>query len=437
MNFAQTIDYLFTRLPMFSRVGPAALKPGLDNTLALVAALNNPHHRFKSIHVAGTNGKGSVSHMLAAMLQTAGFKTGLYTSPHLYDFRERIRINGQMIPEAAVVDFVARIQPQIEQLDPSFFEITVAMAFDYFAQEAVDIAIVEVGLGGRLDSTNIITPEVSVITNIGYDHMHLLGNTLPEIAQEKAGIIKADVPLVVGERQEQVAGVFQSKAQSTNTAIFFAPDHFRVQQYTPEPTRLLVQLEQRDTAQVLALELDLPGVYQLKNLQTALMTIEVLQQQGWPITNEHLRAALRNVKGLTGLMGRWDVLRSQPMVVVEVAHNTDGMQALLQHLSQQSYAKLHLVLGMVKDKDIGAVLGLLPPTARYYFTQANIPRAMAAAELQQQAAAWNLQGTLHSDVNHAIEAALQQAGQQDLVLVCGSIFLAGEVDRQRWKGRSA
>lgn len=433
MNYAETIDYLYQRLPMFSRVGPAALKPGLDNTLALCAALDDPHHRFKSIHVGGTNGKGSVSHMLAAILQTAGFKTGLYTSPHLYDFRERIRIDGQMIPEASVVDFVGRIQPYIEQLDPSFFEITVAMAFDYFAQQQVDIAIVEVGLGGRLDSTNIITPEVSVITNIGYDHMNLLGDTLSQIASEKAGIIKTDVPLVVGDHQEAVDEVFLQKAQATNTAVFFAADHFRVQHYSLEPDRLLVQLEEQDMEQVLSLELDLPGMYQLNNLQTALMTIEVLQQEGWQITDDHIVAALRNVKGSTGLMGRWDVLRTHPLLVVEVAHNVDGMQAVLRHLLQQPYRQLHLVMGMVQDKDISAVLNLLPQDAAYHFTQAKIPRAMPAAELQQQATAAGLQGTVHADVNEAIGAALQHATADDLVLVCGSIFLAGEVDRGRWK----
>lgn len=433
MNYTETIEYLFTRLPMFSRVGSAALKPGLDNTIALCAALGNPHQQFKSVHVGGTNGKGSVSHMLAAILQTAGFKTGLYTSPHLYDFRERIRINGAMIPEAAVVDFVNRIQPQIDQLDPSFFEITVAMAFDFFANEKVDIAIIEVGLGGRLDSTNIITPELAVITNIGYDHMALLGNTLPEIAGEKAGIIKNEIPVVIGEHQDATDTVFREKSEAANAALFFAADHFTVQNCQMLPDRLVVQLEEQDLEQVLELVLDLPGLYQLNNVQTALMAVEVLQQEGWQITDEQVTTALRNVKGLTGLMGRWDVLRTDPLLVVEVAHNVDGMQQMLRHLQEQKFQQLHLVVGMVKDKDISSVLQLLPREAQYYFTQANIPRALDAGALQEQASIIGLMGAVYPDVNTAIETALQTAKPGDLVLVCGSIFLAGEVDRERWK----
>jgi dihydrofolate synthase / folylpolyglutamate synthase len=433
MNYTETIEYLFTRLPMFSRVGSAALKPGLDNTIALCAALGNPHQQFKSVHVGGTNGKGSVSHMLAAILQTAGFKTGLYTSPHLYDFRERIRINGAMIPEAAVVDFVNRIQPQIDQLDPSFFEITVAMAFDFFANEKVDIAIIEVGLGGRLDSTNIITPELAVITNIGYDHMALLGNTLPEIAGEKAGIIKNEIPVVIGEHQDATDTVFREKSEAANAALFFAADHFTVQNCQMLPDRLVVQLEEQDLEQVLELVLDLPGLYQLNNVQTALMAVEVLQQEGWQITDEQVTTALRNVKGLTGLMGRWDVLRTDPLLVVEVAHNVDGMQQMLRHLQEQKFQQLHLVVGMVKDKDISSVLQLLPREAQYYFTQVNIPRALDAGALQEQASIIGLMGAVYPDVNTAIETALQTAKPGDLVLVCGSIFLAGEVDRERWK----
>lgn len=433
MNYTESIEYLYTRLPMFSRVGAAALKPGLDNTIALCAELGNPQKEFKSVHVGGTNGKGSVSHMLAAIMQTAGFKTGLYTSPHLYDFRERIRINGTMIPEHAVVDFVHRIQPQIDQLDPSFFEITVAMAFDYFAKEKVDIAIIEVGLGGRLDSTNIITPELAVITNIGYDHMNLLGNTLPEIAGEKAGIIKTEIPVVIGEHQETTDTVFREKAEAANAALFFAADHFSIQSYKLHPDKLVVQLEEKDLEQVQELELDLPGLYQLNNVQTVMMAVEILQQEGWQVTDEQVTTALRNVKGLTGLMGRWDVLRTEPLLVVEVAHNVDGMQQMLRHLQEQKFQDLHLVVGMVKDKDISSVLQLLPREAHYYFTQANIPRALEAGALQQQAAQMGLNGAVFPGVNNAIDAALQSAAPNDLVLVCGSIFLAGEVDRERWK----
>jgi dihydrofolate synthase / folylpolyglutamate synthase len=435
MNFPETIHYLYTRLPMFSRIGPAALKPSLDNTIALCSALGNPEKKFKAIHVAGTNGKGSVSHTLAAILQTAGYKTGLYTSPHLYDFRERIRINGQMIAEEAVVEFVQNVQPIIESLEASFFELTLAMAFQHFAENGVDIALIETGLGGRLDSTNVIVPELSIITNIGWDHMNILGNTLPQIAAEKAGIIKEGVPVVVGERQMETDRVFEDTAKLRNAPLFFAPDHFEIKAYKAEPDTMEMEIGEIPASKSLSLTLDLPGIYQLKNAQTTLMAVALLRRQGWNIEENHIVAAMRSVKGLTGLMGRWDVLRTKPLLVLEVAHNEAGMRQMLYHLEHQSYKKLHIILGMVKDKEIDAVLALLPKNAVYYFTAAHIPRALDASHLQAQASAMGLAGKRYEDVNSAIGAALSEADASDIIVVCGSVFLVGEADRERWKAK--
>ena len=431
MNYPETIDYLFTRLPMFSRMGSAAFKKDLTNTIALCAELGNPHTQFKSIHIGGTNGKGSVSHMLAAILQTAGYKTGLYTSPHLYDFRERIKINGAMVDEDYVVQFVERIQPLIEELNPSFFEITVAMAFDYFAQQEVDIAVIEVGLGGRLDSTNIITPELSVITNIGKDHTNMLGHTLPEIAGEKAGIIKQAVPVVIGERHGETAPVFEAKARQQEAPMYFAEDFFEVKDQKLSADTLSITARDKKHSTETTYELDLPGIYQAKNLKTVLQAVSVLRERGWNIGEGHIKIALSAVKKRTGLHGRWEVIHNAPTIVLEVAHNEDGLRQMLQHLEALSYQKLHLVYGMVKDKEADPVLGLLPKDARYYFTQAHIPRALPAAELAQKGSHYGLEGTAYSDVNEALRSAKEAAAKDDLVVVCGSIFLVAEVDKER------
>lgn len=433
MTYAQTIEFLFSKLPMFSRTGPAALKPGLDNTIALCAALGNPEKKFKSIHVAGTNGKGSVSHMLAAVFQANGYKTGLYTSPHLYDFRERIRINGNMISEEKVVAFTEAMLPQIELLQPSFFELTVALAFDHFAKEAIDIAIIEVGLGGRLDSTNVIVPEISVITNIGFDHMNLLGNTLEQIASEKAGIIKEGVPVVVGEKKQETDPVFRQKATAHNAALFFAPEHFSIPTYHLLPGELQLELLIKDEERTLPLRLDLPGLYQIQNIQTVWMALELLQQQGWKLDESKTVNALSQVKNLTGLWGRWDLLQAKPMLVLDVAHNKDGMAQMLQHSQKLQYKKLHLVIGMVQDKETASILKQLPKEAAYYFTQAHIPRALPVAELQAAATQAGLAGACFPDVNQALEKAMESATADDLVLVCGSVFLVAEVDRRRWQ----
>ncbi|WP_407520671.1 bifunctional folylpolyglutamate synthase/dihydrofolate synthase [Lacibacter sp. MH-610] len=429
MTYQQTIDYLFTRLPMFSRIGAAAIKKDLHNTIALCEALGNPHTKFKSIHIAGTNGKGSVSHMLAAVLQTAGYKTGLYTSPHLHDFRERIKVNGEMVSEAFVIDFTQRIQPHIEQLEPSFFEITVAMAFEYFAELQVDVAVIETGLGGRLDSTNIITPELSIITNIGWDHMNLLGDSLDKIAFEKAGIIKQQIPAVIGETIPETENVFLQKAKEQEATLLFANDHFTTEEVLMVNNQLQVIVKNNTTGKPLSYELDLAGLYQTKNLCTVLTAVEQLQKSGWKIRNEDISTALLQTKRINGLHGRWEVLQQHPTVVLDVGHNEDGIKQIVKQLQLCSFQQLHIVIGMVKDKEIEKVLALLPKDAVYYFTKAQISRALDDVILQEKANAFNLKGETYLNVNDALAKAKQCASADDLILVCGSVFLVGEVAR--------
>ncbi len=413
---------------MFSRMGSAAFKKDLTNTLVLCKHLGDPQKTFKSIHIGGTNGKGSTSHMLAAILQSAGFKTGLYTSPHLYDFRERIKINGQMIEESFVVDFVKNIQSKIEEIEPSFFEITVAMAFNYFSINKVDIAVIEVGLGGRLDSTNIIQPELSVITNIGMDHMNMLGNTLQEIAIEKAGIIKRNTRVVVGERQNEIEPVFIEKSKIETASLFFASDRFTTKDCKMKEKRLQVTVEDSLQSTTETYELDLMGNYQAKNLCTVLQSINLLQQN-FPISEEALKNGLANVKKLTGFFGRWEVIGEAPKVVLDVAHNEPGIREMLSQLNNESFQQLHVVLGLVKDKDISGILALLPSDATYYFAQASIPRALQAQQLKEKASLFKLKGKAFMNVNEALSAAEKSAKSDDLILVCGSIFLVAEVDK--------
>jgi dihydrofolate synthase / folylpolyglutamate synthase len=433
MNYTQTLDYLFTKLPMFSRIGAAAYKKDLTNTLALVESLGNPHQKIKTIHIAGTNGKGSTSHMLAAILQQAGYKTGLYTSPHLKDFRERIKINGEMIPEQNVIDFTQIIQPLINEIEPSFFEITVAMAFDYFAKEQVDIAVIETGLGGRLDSTNIITPELCIITNIGMDHMNMLGDTIELIAAEKAGIIKENVPVVIGEYLPTTKDIFIKKATTSNAPIYFAQEEYFVsniqstmQSLNCEVTNIVHNITEK-------FSLDLNGIYQTKNLCTVLCAEDILQEKGFTIKNEAEKFALSHTKSINGLMGRWQVIQENPFVVLDVGHNEDGIKQIniqiTNYASQVSNttSQIHIVIGMVKDKDIDTVLNLLPKDAHYYFTQAQIPRALDKKELQEKAATHKLLGNVYDNVNIALNTAKEKATHQDLILVCGSVFLVGEV----------
>ena len=426
MNYDQTTEYLFTQLPMFSRVGAAAYKADLTNTIKLCAALGNPQHQFKSIHVAGTNGKGSTSHMLASILQTAGYKTGLYTSPHLVDFRERIKIDGVYCSKEFVVDFTEKIKPLIATIQPSFFEITVAMAFSYFAEQKVDIAVIEVGLGGRLDSTNIISPEVSIITNIGLDHTQFLGDTIPQIAGEKAGIIKKDVPCIVSENTEDTKPVFDTAA--IHTSLAYGSELFTILDIKYAHDYLEVEVLNKITEGLQTYQLDLNGSYQAKNLQGVLGAVSILQTKGWQISNQHILDGLSQVKINTGLYGRWQMIGTNPTTVVDVAHNVAGIQTLLAQIALINFTHLHLVFGIVKDKDIDSVLALLPAHATYYFTKAQIERAIDAHELQQKAGAYSLQGNTYLTVNEAITAAKKQALSTDLIVVFGSVFLVGEIE---------
>ena len=433
MNYAETINYLYERLPMFSRIGELAYKKDLHNTIELCAALDDPQREFRCIHIAGTNGKGSVSHMLASVLMACGFKTGLYTSPHLRDFRERIRINGQMIPEDFVTRFTERIMPEIDRIEPSFFEITVAMAFEYFSTEQVDVAVIETGLGGRLDSTNVITPELSVITNIGWDHMNILGDTLPKIAGEKAGIIKPGIPAVIGEFDPETAPVFIRKAETEIAPLVFAADQWKAEGFRHEDGRLIVDAYRADDSDRLTCTLDLAGIYQVKNLMTVLTAIDQLRSGGWQLPNEKVLEGLKDAGLRTGLRGRWELIRSTPRLVVDVAHNPPGMQLLQEQINITPHHRLHIVLGMVKDKDVDAVLTLLPKGAFYYFTRAGIPRAMPEGELAARAKTFGHNGHDYPNIDEALDAALQEAAADDLILVCGSVFLAGELDPDKYR----
>ena len=428
MNYQQTIDYLFSRLPMFSRIGAAAFKKELTNTITLCKHLGDPHQKFKSIHIAGTNGKGSVSHMLAAILQTAGYKVGLYTSPHLKDFRERIRVNGEMIKEKFVMDFTKDMQSLIEEMEPSFFEITVAMAFDYFAKEKVDLAVVEVGLGGRFDSTNIITPELSVITNIGWDHMNILGDSLEKIAFEKAGIIKEKIPVVIGETLPETKPIFEKIASEKNTRIHFAKENRNVLAWEWQKHELVVEVAEKGKADHKKFHLDLPGLYQIKNLLTVLEACSVLKELKYDLGDVHIRAGLQKTKKITGLHGRWEIIHEHPTVVLDVGHNEDGIKQIIQHIELTRLHELHIIIGLVKDKEVDKVLSLLPHAAHFYFTQAQIPRALPAETLQSIAKSHGMVGEVFPDVNSALKTARSKAHKDDLLLVCGSVFLVGEVN---------
>lgn len=428
MTYDQTIEYLYRHLPMFSRIGVAAYKKDLHNTIELCEALGNPHHKFKSIHIAGTNGKGSTSHMLAAILQSAGYKTGLYTSPHIKDFGERIRINGEMINEGFVVDFVKKIMALSDEVQPSFFELTVAMAFEYFASESVDIAVIETGLGGRLDSTNIISPVLSVITNIGFDHMNMLGNTLPEIAFEKAGIIKKNTPVVIGESLPETIPVFTKKAKEENAEIFFTQERYIPKEMASSDSSLICRILDAKRKETLTVKTDLRGLYQSKNICTVLNAVDQLNKTGFNIPGTALHYGLEHVKQMTGLSGRWDIIQNDPAVILDVAHNEDGIKQVLEQLrTNYPSANFHFVLGFVNDKDITKVLSLFPSNASYYFTNAHIPRALPYETLKELAATKQLIGEGYDDVNKAIEKATFNSKQTDVIMVCGSFFIIAEV----------
>lgn len=402
MSYAATIDFLFSQLPFYQRDGQVAYKADIGNIVAACQALDNPHQKFKSIHIAGTNGKGSTSHMLASILQEAGYKTGLYTSPHLKDFRERIRINGKRIGKKDVVDFVSKNKSLFLQLEMSFFEMSVAMAFDFFAKENVDIAVIECGLGGRLDSTNIIQPELAIITNIGLDHTQLLGDSLEKIAQEKAGIIKKDSPIIIGRKQKETENIFKAIAKRKNAPIFFAkPEN----NYTSA----------------------LQGIYQRENTNLVITAIRQLQKQNWQITEQNITNGLKYVIKNTHLQGRWQVLGQNPSVICDTGHNADGIKMIAQQLQTLSYQKLHFVFGVVKDKDIDHILRLLPKNAQYYFCKANIPRALASDLLQEKASAFGLFGEQFSSVDDALTTAKKNAKKEDLIFIGGSTFVVAEI----------
>ncbi|XMO85141.1 folylpolyglutamate synthase/dihydrofolate synthase family protein [Algibacter sp. AS12] len=404
MTYQDTLNWMFSQLPMYQRQGASAYKVDLSNTVLLINHLNNPHDNFKSVHVAGTNGKGSTSHMLASVLQESGYKVGLYTSPHLKDFRERIKINGKEVSEQFVVDFIKLNKAFFEANCLSFFEMTVGMAFDYFSQENVDIAIVEVGLGGRLDSTNVITPEVSVITNIGLDHTQFLGNTLEAIAFEKGGIIKKNVPVVIGETQQETEQVFKDLAQKHQSKIVFA-----------------------DQVEVEVLKSDLIGSYQAKNIKTVIQSVKELQSIGYRITNKNLKEGLLRVVNNTGLLGRWQILNTSPKVVCDTGHNKEGLIYVMNQLKNEVFDSLHVVFGVVNDKDLSTIVDLLPKNATYYFCKPNISRGLSAEVLKQRMAEYGLNGEAYGSVNEAYKFALKAAKIEDFIFVGGSTFVVAEI----------
>lgn len=423
MNYSETLTYLYNSAPLFQHIGKDAYKEGLTNTHLLDEHFGHPHHNFRTIHVAGTNGKGSCSHTIAAVLQAAGYKTGLYTSPHLIDFRERIRVNGQPISQEFVIDFVEQHRAFFEPLHPSFFELTTAMAFLYFAQEKVDVAVIEVGLGGRLDCTNIIRPDLCVITNISFDHVQFLGNTLAKIATEKAGIIKPQTPVVIGETTPETKPVFLQKATEMQAPIHFAEEEQFVQQveYTKDGHCLYQTINYPD------LRGELGGFCQEKNTNTILSALQCLQQAGYHINESHIREGFANVCKLTGLMGRWQRLEEHPTIICDTGHNVGGISYITKQLAIQKYDKLHLVIGMVNDKDISGVLKLLPSEASYYFTQASVQRALPAGKVKELAQTFNLHGEAYPDVKSALIAAKEKAAPEDLIFIGGSSFIVADL----------
>jgi dihydrofolate synthase/folylpolyglutamate synthase len=426
MTYQQTLDYLFARLPMYQRVGAAAYKANLDNTIKIAEYLGRPHLQLKCIHVAGTNGKGSSSHMIAAALQLSGYKTGLYTSPHLNDFRERIKINGKMIPKKNVVDFVEQHKAFFETIEPSFFEWTVALALDYFAKEEVDAAVIEVGLGGRLDSTNIIVPKACLITNISMDHMNLLGDTLKKISFEKAGIIKPRVPVVISQYQSETAPVFNAVAKEHKAPIEYADKNYKVLESKIVKGAFQVSILNRSTGETRIYELDLNGKYQVKNLLGVLNTIENIKKAGFIIEDEHVHNALKQVGKLTGLKGRWQKLGEKPLIIADTGHNEEGIKQVVENLSEMNFHKLHMVLGTVNDKDIASILKTLPKHAVYYFVKANIPRALNEQELKTRSSAFGLKGSCYPNVEKGLSAAKKAAGKTDLIFIGGSTFVVGD-----------
>jgi len=431
MSYQDTLNYLFSQLPMFQRIGPAAYKANLDNTHALVNHLQNPEKAFKSIHIAGTNGKGSVAHMLASVMQAQGLKTGLATSPHLKDFRERIKINGEKIREEDVSDFVNQHRPFFEKIKPSFFEMTIAMTFDHFAKQRVDVAVIETGMGGRLDSTNVLQPELSVITNIGLDHTRFLGETLAMIAREKAGIIKPDTPALIGKRQgAEVESVFNEVATSLNAPVHYADESFTLIEHRMTENRGVpgMDVEILHNGKHQSFFLDLTGKYQLENLLTALAAIDILKKnERIEVSGKAKEEGLSSVVRSTGIQGRWQVIGQNPLTICDTAHNREGMQYVTEQIRRLSYSKLRMVIGMVEDKDTATVLSLLPEDAAYYFCRPSVTRGMDAKKLASDASFWNLRGSVFNNVPAALDRARMEANEQDLIFVGGSTFVVAEV----------
>ncbi|MDR0363614.1 MAG: bifunctional folylpolyglutamate synthase/dihydrofolate synthase [Bacteroidales bacterium] len=420
--YRETLDYLFNRLPMFQRVGAAAYKADLGNTIALCKILENPERNFPSVHIAGTNGKGSVSNMIASILQEAGYKTGLFTSPHLKDFRERIRVNGTMVSEDFIVDFVRQYKDYFESVGASFFEYTFAMAMQYFFEQKIDIAVVETGMGGRLDSTNIILPVVTAITNIGLDHTEFLGKSIRKIAAEKAGIIKPEVPIVIGEMQEEIMDVFMERAMDSDAPLTFADNGFAARFNNDGLLNIM-----RDGEPFLYnLSFPLQGKYQEKNVVTAMEIVAVLKRQKFNIPKKNMKTGLERVIQNTGFAGRWQVLGSNPATIFDTAHNAAGIDEVMRQLSHLTFHQLHIVLGMVGDKDISNILALFPKDAVYYFCKADIPRGLDAHILERKAQEHNLYGRVYTSVNEAFEAAKQVAKKEDVIFVGGSTFTVAE-----------
>ena len=421
MNYEETLDYLYNSAPLFQHIGKDAYKAGLENTYLLDKYFNHPHRQFRTIHIAGTNGKGSCSHTLAAILQSAGYKTGLYTSPHLIDFRERIRVNGIPVSKEYVIDFVEKHRAFFEPLHPSFFELTTAMAFHYFAQSQVDI--IEVGLGGRIDCTNIIRPDLCVITNISFDHIQFLGNTLAKIATEKAGIIKEKTPVVIGETTPETKPIFTTRAKEVNAPIYFAEEEQLLHSSSiNEKGKRIYQ-----TTDYLNLEGELEGLCQLKNTNTLLSAIRLLKQAGYQLTESNIRKGFSQVCELTGLMGRWQKLESEPTLICDTGHNVGGISYIIEQLKHQKYERLHIVIGMVNDKDISGVLSMLPKNATYYFTKASVKRALSEKELQSLAMQSGLHGDTYPDVETAVTAAKEKANKNDFIFVGGSSFIVADL----------
>jgi len=429
MDYKETISWLYQQLPMYQRVGKAAYKADLKNTEAILAALGNPEHKVKAIHVAGTNGKGSVSHLISSILQEAGFRTGLYTSPHLIDFRERIKINGEIIPEDEVVKFVESNKDTFTSISSSFFEMTVGMAFDYFAKKNVDFAVIETGLGGRLDSTNLCNPIISIITNIGIDHTAFLGNTVEKIAIEKAGIIKSGVQVVIGKHQMKTDDVFISKAHECQAPLAFAEDVLELRSFESEDGSFhTYDVWYNNMPYIDNLKSPLTGNYQEENICTALASVELLRENAvLEISKDHIVSGVENVIGNTGFYGRWQTISRNPLIICDTGHNIDGIKAIVRQLSEMRFNNLHFILGMVSDKDIFEILTLLPNNATYYYCRPDIPRGLNEDILQEQAFKAGLAGKSYNSVTQALHSAKNNAGLNDLIFVGGSTFVVAEV----------